>query len=135
MINLRSSEMAKPIKKIPKSVQADKDLIAALELIEELNERIYKLELKTEESIKFSNLTTNTINYILASLYVYESYFTEMGIDFNQMKKQIDKVFYEAFNKKGVKKNKPEYHSNIIKKVNDRLREFQEKVNLDKVNK
>lgn len=129
-MTLWSKEMAKQ-KPMSKIDATNMDLISALELIEELNKRVYDLEVKHENEVKLYNLTTNTINYILASLYVYESYLSEMGADQETLKKEIEQTFYDAFNRTGKKGSKPDYSESIIKKVNDKLREFQERVNQD----
>ena len=106
----------------------NKDIIDVADIIAELNDRVYNLELKLEEQTKFYNITTNTINYILATLYVYEMYFIEMGADQRLIKQEIEQTFYDAFQKNGDDKS-PQYVDNIIKKINDQLRQFQEKIN------
>lgn len=119
-------------KKLTRADATDIDLVKVLDIIEKMNTQIYELEVKNEEQIKLANLTTNTINYILATVYVYESYFVEMGVDQEMLKKEIEQVFYDAFNKQETQGKTPQYSKNIIKKVNDKLRQFQEKVNQEK---
>lgn len=106
--------------------ETNKDLVKALDVIDTLNKRIYDIELKTEDHVKLFNVTTNTINYVLASLYVYESYLAELGIQQSVLRNEIDTVFYTAFVKKT---DSVQFSNNIIKKVNDQLLKFQEKVN------
>jgi len=119
-------------KKLSKIEETNMDLLETLDVVEKLNARIYELEMKLQNQVKLYNMQTNTINYILASLYVYESYFTEMGVDQDLIQKEIEHVYYDAFNKTNKRGKLPEYSTNIIKKVNDKLREFQEKLNEDK---
>lgn len=125
MKNDMSTERKK-ISEISEKSEKDlnKDLIATLDAVVELNKRLHNLELKHNEYVKFSNLTTNTVNYILAALYTYESYIKDMGIDAEELKRDIEHTYYTVFNNKSLDKS-----SNIVKKVSDKLREFQEKFN------
>lgn len=118
-------KFTKKNKKLMSTIESEKDIIKTLNLIEDMNQRLYELELKRNDQIKMNNLTTNSMNYILAALYVYEEYFEELGIPSEDIQAAIDYAFYKSINKKN--KNS-EYSSNIIKKVNEKLREFKFKV-------
>ena len=105
------------------------DLVKALDIIDSLNQRVYELEKKLEDQIKLHNVTTNTLNYLMASMYVFEEYLVEFGVDPNTLKEEIDDTFYDAFNKKNKKGREFQYNQSIIKKINDQLLIFQEKLN------
>lgn len=109
----------------------DKDLIDTMNIMDELNDRVYSLEFKLDSVLKMSNLTTNTINYILASMVVYESYLQQFDFDLDSIKREIDEVYFNSFANTSTS-NDSSLESNILKKINDKLKNFQDKINKNK---
>jgi len=118
-------------KKVTRADEVDEDIVGIAKVIDELNNRLHTLELRDTEYTKLMNITTNTLNYVMASMFVYEQYLSGIGVDREQFRQEIDAVFYEVFNKNQQTSDgkKLEYNKNIIKRVNDKVREFQEKLN------
>lgn len=110
-------------------IENTKNLVDMLSVIEQLNSRIHTLENKIQEQTKLYNVTTNTMNYILACLYVYELYFSEFGGDVLELRQKIEYTYYNAFNRNSRNSKLSTYDENIIKKINDQLRTFQEILN------
>lgn len=112
--------------------EINEDIINTLNVVDSLNERIFLLENKINDYNKMFNLTTNTVNYILASMLVYESYLQQFDFDLESIQREIDNVYFESFTKADKLDEKSEYSNTILKKINDKLREFQDKINSSK---
>lgn len=112
--------------------EINEDIINTLNVVDSLNERIFLLENKINDYNKMFNLTTNTVNYILASMLVYESYLQQFDFDLESIQREIDSVYFESFTKADKLDEKSEYSNTILKKINDKLREFQDKINSSK---
>ena len=118
----------KPKSKNDSIVEIDKDLMEALSIIDSINERTFINEKTLSEISKFLNVISNTMNYCLSSMHVYETYLVEMGADRNELQKEIDAVYFETYQRKQSEENE-QYKKSVLSKINQRINEFQSKLN------
>jgi len=124
-----------PTKKIPKNsdtMDLSKDLVDTLEVLDSVNDRLFSTEKTVAEISKFLNVMTNTLNYCLATMFVYESYLIDLGVDRNELQKQIDSVYFESYQKK--QSTDQVFNKSVLTKINKKITEFQSKLNENEPN-
>lgn len=105
----------------------DEDIIAIMELAEDLNGRLHSNEKTIVEISNYINTVTNTLNYCISSMFVYESYLIEQGADKNEIQREIDKVYFEHYQR--TKKSATLFKSSTLGKINEKIEELQKKLN------
>jgi len=133
MMEKKSRKKQVPRKKSPGKQRADaidKDIVTTMEIIGEMNNRLFATEKNLDEINKFLNVMSNTVNYVLAAMFVYERYLIEFGASRSEIQKEVDEVYYDAFTKN---KNKgaevSDYKDSIIKQINEQIKQFRERMN------
>ena len=120
-----------PVKKRTRADEMDRDIVDAMSILDSMNNRMFTTEKTVADISKFLNVVSNTINYCLSSMYVYETYLTDLGADRNEIQKQIDTVYFEAY-QKNLNGGDDAYKKSVLNKINQKISDFQIKLNEDK---